>query len=135
MKLEKTLESVYLFMDREEIKPFMLRLTTQLFKDDDTYITAIVLMDEFRLHPNEENYKRMMDKLEIDNLIHILDGAEALKFSDDLVETIFPKEVNVTTQSIEPKNKLQLARICGFCGDSYISEKRGHDGCVQSSRV
>lgn len=135
MELNKTLESIYLFMNREEIKPFMLRLTTQLFKDDDTYITAIVLMDEFRLHPTEDNYKRMMDKLEIDNLIHILDGAEALKFSDELVETIFPKELNLTTESIEPKNKLQLARICGFCGNSYISEKRGHDGCVQSSRV
>ena len=135
MKVEKTLESVYLFLDSEEIKPFMLRLATQLFRDDDSYIAAIVLMDEFRLHPNDFNYQRMMEKLEIDNLIHILDEPSALKFSDDLVDVIFPKEVRMVTHPASSKNKLKLARICGFCGDSYVAEKRGHDGCVQPSGV
>lgn len=135
MRAEKSVDSVYLFSDREEIKPFMLNLARSLFSDDDFYICAIVLLNEFELHPTEENYKRLMDKLDINHMITIMDESEALQFSDELVEVIFPKEVQMATHPSAPKNKLRLARICGFCGDGYIAEKRGHDGCVQSSRV
>lgn len=134
MKASKTGDGVYIYVERAEIKPFMLLLAQKLFQDDDFYICAIVLLNEFELHPTEENYQRLMDKLNIEHLVHKMEGHNALQFSDDLVDVIFPREVRLEAHpsakqpAVQPT--LKLARICGFCGDGYIAEKRGHDECV-----
>ena len=126
MKVERSLDSIYIYIEQEDLMPFMLRIAKRMFTEEDDYIKSVVLWNEWELRPNEDNYKKLMDQLDVHEMIHIMSHDEALKLSDELVTALFANE---KPQEANARN-LKLARICVTCGKGYISEKKGHDECI-----
>jgi len=123
VKTFKAENAAYFVWDREDLQPFMYQLCNAIFgQGEKQYNAAIVYCNEFEMKPTHRNYERVMDLLDIYEFRMLKPLAEAQKMLDEMTAEFFAEEIKETK---EPQ--LKIARICGFCGDGYVAEKKGHD--------
>lgn len=131
MKVQNDLVNTFFILNRDDLKPLMYSLCNAIFGGGEKKSNeAIIYCNEYELSPTQRNYERVMDHLGIDHFTLI----KSLQESRDIVIELIADFMPDHDEEQEKPMSLKLARICGFCGNSYISEKRGHD-CVQSSRI
>jgi hypothetical protein len=78
------------------------------------------ILEHWRNNLDERSWDLIDNAFNLTELPVYLDRKEALAFSDDLVDALFPP--------IKKKTKnLKIARICVDCQSGYVAEEAGHN--------
>lgn len=118
MKIENNNGFIRFQLERSDLYFILLRFADR-FIDNSKNQKALKKFQE-TLEP--EDFTRVIEILGVHDISIWMEFDEALTFSDDLVEKLFPNS---------EESHLQLARICVDCHQGYISNKKGHD-CVRT---
>lgn len=82
------------------------------------------ILQHWRKNLDERSWDLLDNAMNLTSIPIYLDRDQALAYSDDLVDALFPpiKEKN---------NHLKIARVCTYCQQAYISEAKckGHQDC------
>lgn len=78
------------------------------------------ILEHWRNNLDERSWDLIDDAFNLTELPVYLDRNDALAFSDDLVDALFPP--------VKTKSKhLKIARICVDCQAGYVAEEAGHN--------
>lgn len=78
------------------------------------------ILEHWRTNLDERSWDLIDDAFNLTELPVYLDRNDALAFSDDLVDALFPP--------VKTKSKhLKMARICVDCQIGYVAEEAGHN--------
>jgi hypothetical protein len=82
------------------------------------------ILEHWRTNLDERSWDLIDDAFNLTELPVYLDRNDALTFSDDLVDALFPPIKDKT-------NHLKIARVCTYCQQAYVAEAKcvGHDDC------
>jgi hypothetical protein len=80
------------------------------------------VLQHWRNNLDERSWDLLDNAMSLSAIPIYLERDQALAFSDDLVEALFPP--------VKAKTKhLKLARICVDCQSGYVAEEAGHNDC------
>ena len=130
MRARGNKQTIRIEVDADDLMPLINKVVHEVMESD----KILKLMHDYNENKTYANYLEVLKELRIAPFEVLLTREMAIDFSDELVSLLFADEsiaeiYQLPTQS-QKDSYLKMARICGFCGNSYISEKRGHDECV-----
>lgn len=130
MRARGNKQTIRIEVDADDLMPLINKVVHEVMESD----KILKLMHDYNENKTYANYLEVLKELRIAPFEVLLTREMAIDFSDELVSLLFADEsiaeiYQLPTQS-QKDSHLKMARICGFCGNSYISEKRGHDECV-----
>lgn len=117
MKVSNNQGFVRFELERQDVHFLLLQFADKFLNNK----SAIASLKKYQESLDQEDYSTVLEIFGVSQVGIWMDFDDALKLSDDLVEALFPTEVE--------KPKLNLARICVKCHAGYISEQKGHN-CV-----
>lgn len=78
------------------------------------------ILQHWRNNLDESSWNLLDNAMNLSDIPVYLERDQALAFSDDLVDALFPP--------VKTKTKhLKMARICVDCQSGYVAEEAGHD--------
>lgn len=105
-------------LDRQDWSYLLLAICRRLDEPKSTQV-----IKHWRNTLDEHSWDLVMDYFELTDIPVYIDRDEALKFSDDLVDALFPPT--------KKKKHLKIAKICVNCQQAYFTEdtKQPHLDC------
>ena len=115
---ELTKDSVCIYLHKNDWEIIVTKIVNRVLRNEDEF--AKLLLD-FRDTTLSREFDAIYDFLELDSAPIVIDRTEALKFSDNLVDALFPRDASVVPTSYIPeKPKLKLITICVQCHKAKI---------------